>query len=242
MLKVIAAFDRKPGWSRDEFLCHYRERHAALVAGTASFTRHCGRYEQHWALTPLPGLDRNISRDAVSAMWFDDLAAMEACYAAPDYLERARPDEQRFADFAGASVLACNERQVQSFMPAADPDRRWTRLPLFRLFLFHDRPGTESPASWGERQERWIETWQRNTAFASLVREYVISLKLADAAADLPTQAGDATGAIEELSFTSRAEAEAFVGAVLSGSGACRARLANARTLFAKAHTVFTDY
>jgi hypothetical protein len=57
-------------------------------------------------------------------MWFESLEAMGASYSAPDYLERARPDEQRFADFNSALVYVCEEhelkRQVDSIAPAAD--------------------------------------------------------------------------------------------------------------------------
>src|SRR5258708_33681461 len=103
MIKVLAAFNRKPGWSVDEFLCHYKERHAPLVAGTAGFTRHCRRYAQNYpelrfGARPEP----HLARDVISGMWFESVETMAATYGAPDYLERARPGEHRIADFGSA--------------------------------------------------------------------------------------------------------------------------------------------
>src|SRR5882762_10180955 len=125
MIKVLAAFNRKLGWSVDEFLRHYKERHGPLIAGTAGFTRHCRRYAQNYPELRLDARpEPHLARDAISEMWFESLEGMGATYGAPDYLERARPDEHRFADFGSALIYVCEERKLKRLADSGEPDKQ----------------------------------------------------------------------------------------------------------------------
>jgi uncharacterized protein (TIGR02118 family) len=222
MIKAIATFSRKPGWSVDEFLCHYKERHAPLVAGTAGFTRHCRRYVQNYPYraSAYHRPERVVQCDAISEMWFDSLEEMSATYAAPDYLERARPDELRFADFNSACVYVCEEHDRLRRPDPSSQDKRWAHLPLVKLFLFHSAEGPD---------------WTHDPDFARSVCRHVFSRRLFINAADLPTPQSDRTAGIDELSFESTHDALAFME-----HEAERRPAVDTRALLAHSHLVFS--
>ena len=219
MIKVLAAFNRKPGWSVEEFLCHYRERHAPLVAGTAGFTRHCRRYAQNYPELRLNSRpEPHLARDAISEMWFDSIEEMGATYAAPDYLERARPDEHRFADFGSAMVYVCEEHEFKRPADSVEPDKHWAHLPRVKLFVFYSASTASGATIWRTARVHGA-TERMDTDVAQLIRGHVFSRRLLDAAADLPSQEMDATCGMDEFLFDNTNDALPFMQYFLGRDG-----------------------
>jgi hypothetical protein len=212
MIKALAIFGRKPGWSETEFLAHYIERHAPLVAGTAGFTRNCARYLQNYRLAPegiAPIAAARHDRGAISEMWFENFEAMAATYAAEDYLANVRPDEHRFADFESASVFVCDEHEILPLLQSSDPDKKWALQPRHHLFVFRASPADGRTA---DLQEAWLASSsiiRATRAFKRYVRRYVQAHRLASQAADLPAPE-DSTAVIDEFTFDTLADAAAF--------------------------------
>lgn len=247
MIKALALFNRKVGWSNAEFMCHYKERHAPLVAGTAGFTRHCLRYIQNYPENGFADLRWPLlPRDAISEMWFADMHEMDATYQAPDYLERARPDEHRFADFGSASVYVCEEHELFRQDQAVDPDMQWTNLPLFRLFVFRSHTSHDDIAAWQLQQLDNAMHWQQDNVFTQLVRRHVQSHRIFFNAADLPIQSDDLTALIDEFSFDTLRETLAFTehrmnSGRLNGTVSPQQQLPQDVTLFlSSSHMVFS--
>jgi uncharacterized protein (TIGR02118 family) len=247
MLKILALFGRKPGWSEDEFLAHYTERHGPLVAGSSGFTKHCARYVQNYAVRRAvgPAIEGNrTDRDAISELWFENVDAIHATYADAEYLLNVRPDELRFADFPSASTFVCMEHEIEAFSSEDEPDKMWAHQPRHRLFVFRSpRPGLQSAAL----QDAWLSstlTIRGIAAYERYVKRYVQSHVTGADAADLPSAEAGQAAVIDEFSFADGAAAVSFWDAfrrdpqILSLAG----RWTNTEALqlfFAAAHTVF---
>lgn len=107
MVRMVAALRRKAGMTPEEFRKHWREKHGPLIQGLPNFTRHIRKYVQ------MHPIDRQMPADATGVvpydgfaeMVFDSFEEMGAAFAEKSYLEHVRPDERRFLDLAGCSVL-----------------------------------------------------------------------------------------------------------------------------------------
>jgi uncharacterized protein (TIGR02118 family) len=210
MIKVLAAFNRKLGWSVDEFLRHYKERHGPLIAGTAGFTRHCRRYAQNYPELRLDARpEPHLARDAISEMWFESLDEMGATYGAPDYLERARPDEHRFADFGSALIYVCEERELKRLADSGELDKQWAHLPPVKLFIFYAASNASRAGVW-QAARMHAEPEKIDAEVAQLIRGHVFSRRLTAEAADLPAQELDATAGVDEFRFACVSDALVF--------------------------------
>jgi len=112
MVKIIVCAVRKPGMGHEEFDRYWRNQHAAVIKSVPEFTRHVRRYVQcHLAAQDTPFLEAG-SYDGVAELWFDDLAAMNAAFSEPRYLEVIRPDELKFVDMERTVSLVTEELEV----------------------------------------------------------------------------------------------------------------------------------
>jgi hypothetical protein len=247
MIKISALFGKRPEWQEADFVAHYLERHAPLVAGTAGFKRFCTKYVQNIRIDPGPEFPFDTvpaRQGAITELWFRDPENVAEAYAAPDYLERVRPDEQRFVAFDSANVLLCRERQLWTAQLDCPQDLAWARAPRIRLFVF--RAPRDARTDSGLQ-----ETWRTESAymvglpaFQTHVRGYTQSLVIPGAAADLPQVANNRTALIEEFRFATVLDASRFWAAALDDA---RLRtlwaewtdLSGAPLFLARAHTVF---
>jgi uncharacterized protein (TIGR02118 family) len=144
MLKFIAAVGRHRAWSDAEWQRHYHDHHGPLVASTAGFTTQTLGYRQNYirpfALPDaLPAPDRI---GGVTELWFDDLAAMDRAFAAPDYLRNVRPDEGRFAD-SSIAIMGLGEETTIHDRSEMSGEKRWACQPLIHLFVFQSSSALE---------------------------------------------------------------------------------------------------
>ncbi|MBP2366201.1 EthD domain-containing protein [Pseudonocardia parietis] len=99
MITRFGLAPRRDGLTVAQFQEHWRERHGPIIGVLPGLRR----YWQNHTITgeqPWPGFD------ACSEMDADDVAAFEAVFAHPHYLDAGRADEQRFVDRShGGAVL-----------------------------------------------------------------------------------------------------------------------------------------
>ena len=112
MIKIIVCAVRKPDWSHAQFDTYWREQHASVIKSVPEFTRHVRRYMQnHRAAEDTPFLGVG-AYDGVAELWFDDMAALNAAFAEPRYLEVIRMDELRFVDMERTVSMVTAELEV----------------------------------------------------------------------------------------------------------------------------------
>lgn len=99
MITRFGLAPRREGLTVEEFQRHWRERHGPIIGALPGLRR----YWQNHALPgglPWPGFD------ACSEMDADDVAAFDAVFGHPHYLDAGRADEGRFVDRShGGAVL-----------------------------------------------------------------------------------------------------------------------------------------
>ncbi|MBK8958256.1 MAG: EthD domain-containing protein [Proteobacteria bacterium] len=112
MVKMIVCAVRKAGMSHQEFDRYWRNQHAAVIKSVPEFTRHVRRYVQcHLADKDTPFLAAS-GYDGVAELWFDDVAAVNAAFTEPRYLEVVRADELKFVDMERTVSLITEELEV----------------------------------------------------------------------------------------------------------------------------------
>jgi uncharacterized protein (TIGR02118 family) len=80
MVKAVYMVARRPGLSVAEFLAHWRDAHAPLVAALPGLRR----YVQNHGTLAAEHL-RPSTHDGFAELWFDDLAALQAAARTPEW-------------------------------------------------------------------------------------------------------------------------------------------------------------
>ena len=117
MIKFTILLVRKPSLTREEFIAHHRNSHAALFMSLPVVKEIVCRYvQQHTLPVELPGLPP-AKYDGVTELWFEDVQDIERLFSNSEYLERIRPDEASFLDLERCDFIISEETSV---FPAAD--------------------------------------------------------------------------------------------------------------------------
>jgi uncharacterized protein (TIGR02118 family) len=101
MVKAIYLIRRKPGMSHADFHRYWREVHGAIAARIPGMRR----YVQCHAIDP------DATYDGAAEAWFDDMDAVRAAVASPEYAA-ARADEARFIDLERTALVFTEEVPV----------------------------------------------------------------------------------------------------------------------------------
>ena len=101
VVKFTILLKRNPAMTHAEFVQHHRQVHAPLFMSVAAVQANVRQYVQQHALpVDMSGLSL-VEFDGATELWFDDAAAIGAVFEDAEYLERIRPDEERFLDLHG---------------------------------------------------------------------------------------------------------------------------------------------
>ena len=112
MIKFTILLRRHPALSHEAFVVYHRETHAPLFRALPEVRRHVRRYVQcHTVPLLVPGLPP-VRFDGITELWFDDVAALQAVFTAPGYLDVIRPDEAKFLDLAGCEFVLSEESVI----------------------------------------------------------------------------------------------------------------------------------
>ena len=117
MIKLVCFLKRKDGWSHEEFIDHWKNRHGPLITGTPNVARHVARYEQ---LEPSEALAWMNTKgfDGITIMWFNEPGDFEKFLAEPDYATHIAPDEQSFLDLDSLVGMLTEEPRLVIDGPA----------------------------------------------------------------------------------------------------------------------------
>ena len=114
--KLLSLLKRKPDHTREEFISHWRNRHAPLVKSVPEFWRHVRGYTQYYVIPEatrgMAAGEKDIEAsgyDGVAELRFDDLAELETAFTEPRYLAVIRPDEKTFVGRGTATFVAREE-------------------------------------------------------------------------------------------------------------------------------------
>ena len=112
MVKFTILLRRKPQMSHADFVEHHRTVHAPLFMSIPAVKAHVRRYVQQHALpVELPGLPP-AKYDGITELWFDEVGGIAAVFGDAEYLERIRPDEERFLDLHGCDFIVSEETAI----------------------------------------------------------------------------------------------------------------------------------
>ncbi|WP_174300009.1 EthD domain-containing protein [Caulobacter sp. S45] len=112
MVKFTILLRRNPAMSPADFAEHHRTVHAPLFMSIPAVKAHVRRYVQQHALpVELPGLPP-AKYDGITELWFDEAADIAAVFGDAEYMERIRPDEERFLDLHGCDFIVSEETTI----------------------------------------------------------------------------------------------------------------------------------
>jgi len=112
MVKWTICVNRKPGMGIEEFHDYWRNHHGALYKTLPFVSKYIRKYNQCHTIPEAYQGGANPPFDGVAELWFDNAAAIDAFLAEPEYLEKVRPDEQRFCDFEKTVFFVTTEEPV----------------------------------------------------------------------------------------------------------------------------------
>jgi hypothetical protein len=152
MLKLTVTSAPPQGWTREEWLTHYTERHGPLVAAASP---HIYRYTQGptWldgVPADLPGHDPRLA--CLTQVWFRDEEAIIMHYDDSTHAI-VTADEHLFCDYNTVILTVGSECQL---LPQVldDGPKRYVRRPRVHVSIFRKAASRISP----ERlQETWLE-------------------------------------------------------------------------------------
>ena len=89
-----------------------RASHAPLFTSIPAVQRHVRRYVQQYTLpVEMPGLPP-AKYDGITELWFDNPEAVAAVFTDPEYLEKIRPDEEKFLYLHGCDFILSDENVI----------------------------------------------------------------------------------------------------------------------------------
>ena len=115
MVRLTAVLKRNPALTREEFLAHWRDVHAAKILSVPGIDRWLVRYEQHERLdaavagVPWTGTE---GYDGVTLQWFRSLDDFYAMIGDPEYQRIVGPDERALLDLDGLVAVLTEETRV----------------------------------------------------------------------------------------------------------------------------------
>lgn len=111
MIKLIVTIRRKEGLSVEEFHDHWRTIHANLIKTTPVCLKYIRKYVQCHTVAEEYKLGE-VPYDGTAELWFDSIADKDKFFQDPEYLEKIRPDELRFADLTLTRFFVTREEPV----------------------------------------------------------------------------------------------------------------------------------
>jgi uncharacterized protein (TIGR02118 family) len=107
MIKAVTYFTRRSDLSVEDFVRYWQNDHAAKVCRLPGLRR----YVQNPAHPSGYSRGRQPDFDGIAEVWFDDVEAMRANAAGPEYAA-VREDEPNFIDVTSMGSLLCDEHVI----------------------------------------------------------------------------------------------------------------------------------
>jgi uncharacterized protein (TIGR02118 family) len=105
MIKLVYCVTKKPGLTDEKFFHYWKNIHGPIGARIPGLRK----FVQSHRLT-LPG-DRSPDYDGAAELWFDDMAALLAARATPEW-EASTADEANFIDHSRVAYFVSEEHVI----------------------------------------------------------------------------------------------------------------------------------
>jgi uncharacterized protein (TIGR02118 family) len=112
MLKLDILIVRNPNMTHDQFLAHWRDRHAPLFSSQPIVKKTVRRYVQSRIVSTPPAGVFLAPFDGIAQIWFDDVAGFLEYLQSSNYNEVIRPDEERFTDPPRVQLMFSEETPI----------------------------------------------------------------------------------------------------------------------------------
>ena len=108
MIKLVYCISKKPGLSDAEFFRYWETVHGPIGARSPGLRRLVQSHR-----LPVPGDSRPPDFDGMAELWFDDMAALLAARASPEWAT-STADEAHFIDHARTAYFVSEEHPIRS--------------------------------------------------------------------------------------------------------------------------------
>ena len=99
-IRFTSFLKRNAAFSLEDFGRYHLHEHAPLFAAQPAVQRHVRRYVIAHRLP-----DSDEGHDGIVDFWFDDVAAIYALFADPEYQKVMQPDEAKLLDLPACKVI-----------------------------------------------------------------------------------------------------------------------------------------
>ena len=108
MIKLVYWITRKPNMSREEFSRYWHDVHGPIGRRIPGLRR---LVQSH--LSAHPGGMRPPDFEGMAELWFDNLGALEAAMASPEW-QASTADETNFIDLTRTALFLTVEREIDA--------------------------------------------------------------------------------------------------------------------------------
>lgn len=115
MIRLTALLKRNPALTREQFLTHWREVHAAKILSVPRIGEWLVRYEQHERIDPaFAGVPwtGNDDYDGMTLQWFRSVDDFYAMISDDDYKRIVGPDERELLDMASVVAMLTDAPRI----------------------------------------------------------------------------------------------------------------------------------
>lgn len=112
MIKFSIFLRRREGTTHEDFVHYHKTNHAPLFTALPEVKQYVRKYTQcHGLPVSLPGLP-DAYYDGITELWFDDVESIGKVFSSKDYMQKIRPDEEKFLDLKTCGFLVSTEKHV----------------------------------------------------------------------------------------------------------------------------------
>ena len=112
MVKFSILLRKRADMNHEDFVHYHKISHAPLFTSLPEVQQHVRKYIQCHALpVSLPGLPEPYY-DGITELWFDDVESIGKVFSSKNYMQKIRPDEEKFLDLQQCGFLITVENPV----------------------------------------------------------------------------------------------------------------------------------
>lgn len=98
--------------SYEDFMYYHKTKHALLFTLLPEVKQYVRKYTQCLGLPlSLPGMPEAYFDD-ITDLWFDDVESIGKVFSSENYMQKIRPDEEKFLDLPKCGFLVSTENLV----------------------------------------------------------------------------------------------------------------------------------
>lgn len=112
MVKFSIFLRKRNEMSHEDFVYYHKTNHAPLFTSLPEVKQYVRKYTQcHGLPVSLPGMPEAYY-DGITELWFDDVESIGKVFSSENYMQKIRPDEEKFLDLQKCGFLVGTENLV----------------------------------------------------------------------------------------------------------------------------------